>query len=124
PPRFQIDCRPSMMPLKKLIRPVLVFAVLGLAALSLAACGSEEHGETVVEGELFELGELQYNVLFTRPLNIDDVEDRDYLVGHEPPPAGSSYLGVFVQIKNLSDQDSQTIPADLKVTDTDGDSFE
>lgn len=38
-----------------------------------------------MEGEPVALGSLEYNVLFTRPLNIDDVEDSQYLVGQPDP---------------------------------------
>ncbi len=113
-----------MMSLKKLTRPVLVLAATVLAAFAFAACGSEEESLHAVEGEPITLGELEYNVIFTRPLNIDDVEDRDYLTGQEPPPSGSMYIGVFVQVENLSDNDSQSIADGIHVTDTEEDKFE
>jgi hypothetical protein len=83
-----------------------------LAALALtvplAACGEEEaEGEEVaeaVEGEPLHLGELIYNVSITRFLNPNIVEDEAYLEGAPTEPVGQSYLGVFIQIKNETDE--------------------
>lgn len=112
-----------MFKFSQLLRPLLVLIALGALAFGASACASEEHG-AVVEGEPIEQGDLEYKVIFTRLLNIDDVEDRAYLAGQEPPPPGHSYLGVFVSIENLSDENSQEIPEDFEVIDTDGNTFE
>ena len=58
----------------------------------------------MVEGEPLELGELGYNVQLTRFLNPDDVEDSEYLVGLPEPDPGTSYLGVFLVIKNEAEE--------------------
>lgn len=96
-------------------------AVLAVAA-PLAACGKEKHTE-VVEGQPLELGELRYNVAITRFLNPDDVEDQGYLEGQPPPPAGQSYLGVFMTIKNEDDEEAFPSAEEYVVVDTTGAEF-
>jgi hypothetical protein len=84
----------------------IVALLAALAAVgALAGCGEEEETH-VVEGEPLELGELAYNVSLTRFLNPDTVEDAEYLVGQEDPPAGQLYLGVFLTIENESDDEA------------------
>lgn len=103
---------------------LLAVLVLAVAAFSLAACGYSSEGETeVVEGEPVELGELKYNVIFSRYLNIDDNEDSAYLVGKEPPPPGYAYFGVFFEVQNESDH-PQTLPHGFKIHDADHQEFE
>lgn len=99
------------------------------AGLGLVACGGsggEEHGgvEIVVEGEPFEVGPLRYNVLFTRPLNRYDVEDREYLVGQPDAGPDEIYLGVFVKIANTDEEKPHRIPEDFELVDTSGQRFE
>jgi hypothetical protein len=110
-----------MLKLRNFFRPLLVLAALGVLAVSASACGSEH--ESLVEGEPVENGTLEYKVLFTRLLNIHDVEDRAYLEGKQPPPPGKSYLGVFVSIENVSDDETAKVPEDFKVVDTDKNTF-
>ena len=86
-------------PLRALAAALLL---VGLS-LSIAACGSSSEEKTgLMEGEPVTLGDLQYNVVFSRFLNPHDVEDHEYLVGQPPPPADAAYFGVFVQIINKS----------------------
>lgn len=101
----------------------LTFAVSGLA---LAACGGGEHEKTtgIVEGERFELGQIEYNVLFTRPLNINDVEDSEYLVGHAAPGPDQTYIGVFLEAENLDEDESHALPDSYKLIDTAGNEYE
>ena len=70
----------------------------------------------MVEGQPVKLGEVQYNVVFSRYLNPGDTEDSAYLVGQQPPPQGSTYFGVFFEVRNESD-DPQTLPSTLTITD-------
>ena len=72
----------------------------------------------MVEGEPVELGELSFNVIFSRYLNPNDNEDAAYLVGQKPPPEGSTYFGVFFEVQNESDE-PQTLPSTLTITDAD-----
>ncbi|MGH2980621.1 MAG: hypothetical protein ACRDKV_01080 [Solirubrobacterales bacterium] len=101
-------------------RPARMLSALAVLALSaaLAACGTSESKSEIREGVPVELGELQYNVLFSRLLNPNDVEDRQYLIGQPPPAPDQLYLGVFVQILNKDKEDAQPIPTDLVVTDS------
>ena len=76
---------------------LLCAALFGaLLSLSIAACGSSSDEKTdLMEGEPVTLGNLQYNVVFSRFLNPKDNEDSAYLVGQPAPPEGHSYFGVF-----------------------------
>jgi hypothetical protein len=103
---------------------VLALALLVAAALSLAACGSSEEGLDVVEGEPVELGDLTYNVVFSRFLNPADTEDSAYVTGQPLPPPGSSYFGVFIQVENNSDEQAQDLPEALTITDITGAEYE
>lgn len=95
------------------------------AGLSLAACGGGEHHQVkgIVEGQRVELGPLEYNVLFTRPLNPYDVEDKEYLVGQPLPGPDQTYIGVFLQAENLDENESHTLPVEFPLVDTAGNTF-
>jgi hypothetical protein len=112
----------------KWIRAVLLALVVALSGAALSACMPEAHSEdgveVVIEGEPVDLGPLQFNTLFSRPLNRFDVEDRYYLVGQPPPPPGSTYLGVFVRIKNKDEEKAHVIPDSFSIVDTRGDVVE
>jgi hypothetical protein len=93
-------------------------------ALAVAACGSSSEEKTgLIEGEPVTLGNLQYNVVFSRFLNPHDTEDREYLVGQAPPPPDAAYLGVFVQIINKSHDRHEPLPEEFKVIDTEEQEF-
>jgi hypothetical protein len=103
-----------------------VVALSFAAVLLLGAGCGEEHETEVPEGEPLELGDVSYNVQITRFLNPDDREDREYLEGQEvPPPAGQSFLAVFIEVDNEGDEEV-TLPSedDLKVVDTTGAEYE
>jgi hypothetical protein len=101
-------------------RVATIIGLLAVLALSvpIAGCGDEEDEEipAAVEGEPLELGGLIYNVSITRFLNPNIVEDEAYLAGAEEEPPGMSYLGVFLQIKNES-EDEIPSAADYSVLD-------
>jgi hypothetical protein len=101
------------------------FAVATLLAIlfGLVACGSSSEHKEVVEGEPVELGELQYNVIFSRFLNPSDNEDSAYLVGQPKPPPGSAYFGVFFEVQNESDE-PQTLANSFTIADADHELFE
>lgn len=108
---------------RKLALPLLAVLLLAMAA-NLAACGYSSEGETeVVEGEPVELGELTYNVTFSRFLNPSDNEDSAYLVGQPPPPPGSAYFGVFFEVQNDSDE-TQALADHFTIFDADHQEFE
>jgi hypothetical protein len=107
---------------RRLVAFACLVALAGLAA-TFAGCGSEEATE-VVEGEPAELGELAYNIQLTRFLNPDDVEDSDYLLGQPNPEPGTSYLGVFLTIKNSNKDEAFTSADTYTVSDVTGQEFD
>jgi hypothetical protein len=110
------------------LRRSLLLSVFGLAALllsglALTACGSSSDDVSVKEGQAVELGGLRYNVLFSRFLNIHDVEDRYYLTGQPEPTGDQLYLGVFLEVKNVGDS-TATLPITFAVSDTSNHRFD
>ena len=67
-----------------------LFALLALLALTagVSACGYTSDSKHTNEGEPLELGELEYNVTFSRYLNPNDTEDAAYREGQEEAPRG------------------------------------
>lgn len=107
-------------------RPALsLLAALALLALAVgvSACGYSSDSKEVVEGEPVELGDLHFNVIFSRYLNPNDNEDSAYLVGQKPAPEGSNYFGVFFEVQNDTET-SQQLPATLTITDADHNEYE
>lgn len=105
-----------MTPPRRLVSSLLAALAFGLLALAVSACGYSSDSKSVAEGEPVKLGELQYNVIFSRFLNPNDTEDSAYLVGQPPPPAGSTYFGVFFQVQNKA-KSPQPLPQSLTITD-------
>ncbi|HEV7616019.1 MAG TPA: hypothetical protein VGO36_07295 [Solirubrobacterales bacterium] len=103
---------------RRLVLPLLAALALAALVVGVSACGYSSDSKDVVEGEPVELGELAFNVTFSRYLNPADNEDSAYLVGQAPPPEGSTYFGVFFEVQNESD-DPQTLPSTLTITDAD-----
>jgi hypothetical protein len=108
---------------RRLAPPLLAALALIALALGVSACGYSSDSKNVVEGEPVELGDLHYNVIFSRYLNLNDNEDSAYLVGQKPPPENSNYFGVFFEVQNEG-EDPQTLPATLTITDADNDRYE
>lgn len=103
---------------RRFLLPLLAALVLGVLSLGIAACGYTSDSKDVAEGEAVHLGELQYNVVFSRYLNPNDNEDSAYLVGQPAPPIGSAYFGVFLRVQNESN-DSQPLPSTMSISDAD-----
>jgi hypothetical protein len=103
--------------------PLLAALALAVAAVGISACGYESEHKDVVEGEPVELGELTYNAIFSRFLNPDDTEDAEYLVGQPPPPPGSAYFGVFLEVQNDTDETHQ-LADHFTIVDVDHQKFE
>lgn len=107
----------------RFVLPML--AALALVALSLivSACGYSSDSKDVVEGEVVKLGELKYQVIFSRFLNPNDTEDSAYLVGQPPPAKGSSYFGVFLEVQNKSEE-TQRLAETFKIADAGDQTFD
>ena len=103
--------------------PLLALVALLLLAVGVSACGYESDSKSVSEGQSVELGELKYNVTFSRYLNPNDTEDEAFLVGQPEPPEGESYFGVFFEVQNESDE-TQVLPSTLTITDVDENEYE
>jgi len=102
---------------------LLAALLLAAMAVALSACGHSSDSKEVVEGEPVKLGELQYNVVFSRFLNPEDNEDAGYLVGQPQPPPGSAYFGVFLEVQNESEE-PQTLASSFTITDADHETFD
>ncbi|HEX6688673.1 MAG TPA: hypothetical protein VF085_08420 [Solirubrobacterales bacterium] len=112
-----------MVPSRRIALSLLAALALAMAAFALSACGYSSDSKDVVEGEPVELGELQYNVIFSRFLNAKDNEDSAYLVGQPEPPEGHSYFGVFLEVQNESEE-PQTLAKSFTITDAGHQTFE
>jgi hypothetical protein len=109
-----------MPDLRRTAASLLAFAAV---ALGISACGYESHETEVVEGEPVTLGEVQYNVVFSRYLNPNDTEDSAYLIGQPPPAPASNYFGVFFEVKN-DHESAQPLPDSFTITDADHQAYE
>ncbi len=104
------------------LSPLLALLLLVAPAFALSACGYSSDSKDVVEGEPVKLGELQYNVIFSRYLNPHDNEDSAYLVGQPEPAPGHAYFGVFLEVQNESEE-PQTLADAFTITDAGNQTF-
>jgi hypothetical protein len=112
------------MPLRRrIVAPLLAVLALSALALGASACGYSSDEKDVVEGEPVKLGEVQYNVVFSRFLNPNDTEDSTYLTGQPPAPPGSTYFGVFFEVQN-DDERPQKLPESFTITDADHQTYD
>ncbi len=107
--------RPRILTLALLLLALLTFGVIA------AGCGEEAETE-VMEGEPLELGDLHYNVQITRFLNPSSEEDSAYLEGAPPLVGEQQYLGVFMQIDNVGDEEA-VVPFPFRIIDTRGEIY-
>jgi len=107
----------------RLVLPLLAALLLGLVAMSVSACGYSSDSKDVAEGEVVELGDLKYQVVFSRFLNPNDNEDSAYLVGQPALPKGSSYFGVFLEVQNKS-EDTQKLAESFTIKDADEQTYD
>lgn len=112
-----------MLANRRIVSPLLAALALFALVAGVSACGYEGHSTDVVEGEPVKLGDVAYNVVFSRYLNRNDTEDSAFLVGQPPPPPGSAYFGVFFQVENESDS-RQPLPESLTIADADHREYE
>ena len=103
--------------------PLLAALALVASAVFISACGYSSDSKDVVEGEPVKLGELQYNVIFSRFLNPNDNEDSAYLVGQKQLPPGITYFGIFFEVQNESEE-PQSLADSFTIVDANGRSFE
>jgi hypothetical protein len=108
---------------RRLIASLLAALALAASALAIAACGYESTEAEVVEGEPVKLGEVKYNVIFSRFLNPNDTEDSAYLVGQTPPKPDSAYFGVFLEVQNEGEEPSD-LPDSFTITDAEDQDYE
>jgi hypothetical protein len=106
------------MTTRRTILAPLILALAACGALALSACGYTSDSKEVVEGEPLKLGDVKYNVVFSRYLNPKDNEDSAYLVGQEELPPGFSYFGVFFEVQNEGEE-SRPLPDSFTITDAD-----
>jgi hypothetical protein len=112
-----------MTTLRRLLPPLLAMFVLAAVVVSVSACGYESTETDVVEGEPVELGDLHYNVIFSRYLNPNDSEDSAYLVGQAPPEPATTYFGVFFEVQNETEE-SKPLPDKFTIEDSDHEVFD
>lgn len=109
---------------RRFFLPLLVVMAFAALAVGVSACGHESHELEVSEGHVFELGELEYVVTFSRYLNPNDNEDAAYLVGQEnPPPDGETYFGIFFEVQNDTGE-SHALPDTVWIMDADGQRYD
>lgn len=102
---------------------VAACALVVLAALALAACGTEGSAKNPArEGISLAVGGIDYNVFITRQLNLDIPPDQAYYDGPEPG-RDATYYGVFIQACNNSKQ-PRLATGDFRVRDNQGNEFE
>jgi hypothetical protein len=111
-----------MHPTRRTLLPLVALPALLALSLAVSACGYSSSSKHTDEGEPLTLGELKYNVTFSRYLNPNDNEDAAYLEGQKEPPKGETYFGVFFEVQNESDE-PQTLPSSLTITDAEDNDY-
>jgi hypothetical protein len=107
----------------RLVLPLLAALALAVLSVTISACGYSSDSKEVVEGEVVELGDLKYQVVFSRFLNPNDNEDSAYLVGQPEPKKGSNYFGVFLEVQNKSEE-NQKLAETFTIADAEKDTFD
>jgi hypothetical protein len=108
----------------RLALPLLAALALAALVLGLSACGYSSDSKDVAEGEVVKVGELKYQVVFSRYLNPNDNEDAAYLAGQPPLPKGVNYFGVFLEVQNKSEETQTLPPAPFTIRDVEGRRYE
>ena len=112
-----------MTTLRRLLPPLLALLVLAAVVVSITACGYESTETDVVEGEPVKLGDIHYNVIFSRYLNPNDTEDSAYLVGQAPPEPETTYFGVFFEVQNETEE-TKPLPDKFTIEDSEHELYE
>ena len=108
---------------RRLVLPLLAALALAALVVGVSACGYSSDSKDVVEGEVVKLGDLKYQVVFSRFLNPNDNEDSAYLVGQPELPEGHSYFGVFLEVQNKSEE-NQKLAETFTIADADEETFD
>jgi hypothetical protein len=108
---------------RRFLLPLFALIALAIAVIGLTACGYSSDSKETEEGVPLTLGELKFNVTFSRYLNPNDSEDAAYLSGQKPAPDGSNYFGLFFEVQNESNE-PQTLPSTLWITDATGKKYD
>ncbi len=111
-----------MTQLRRILLPLLAALALGAVALAVSACGYSSDSKDVVEGQVVEINNLKYQVIFSRFLNPNDNEDAAYLVGQPPPKKGSNYFGIFLEVQNKTEENRKLAGA-FTITDASDQKF-
>ena len=102
--------------------PFVLLALLAAAALTTAACGSNEKTTSGNEGQYINVGDAVYQVQLSRLLNANEQPDGHYLQGQPVLGPGQQYMGVFLTVEN-DGKKSYVPPRDMKVVDTQGNEY-
>ena len=108
---------------RRLVLPLLAAALLGALTVAISACGYSSDSKNVKEGEPVKLGDVKYNVVFSRYLNPNDNEDSAYLVGQAEAPPESSYFGIFLEVQNESNE-AHALPDTFTIEDAFGETYD
>jgi hypothetical protein len=111
-----------MHPTRRMLLSLFALPALLALAVGVSACGYSSNSKHTNEGEPLQLGELEYNVTFSRYLNHNDTEDAAYLEGQKEAPKDHNYFGVFFEIQNKSDEPQQ-LPSTLTITDAEDNEY-
>jgi hypothetical protein len=90
--------------------PRLVVLAVLLVALVATGCGDSESVQTTAENEglYLDIGDLTYQIEMSRYMNVNDVEDSEYLKGlpssTAQPRADEVWFGVWVRVQNQTDK--------------------
>jgi hypothetical protein len=102
---------------------LILLVLVGVAALSLGACGKREYPHTSAESEgiYLDLDSLKYQVQVSRELNPSDPEDKPYMVGlataDRDLAADEIWFGVFLRVENTGKAPHPT-SHELEIEDT------
>ena len=99
-----------------------LLALLAVAAIATAGCGSDEKTTSGNEGQYINAGDALYQVQLSRLMNPQDKPDDDYLRGQPVLGPGQQYVGVFLTVEN-DGKKPYVPPRDMKVVDTQGNEY-
>ena len=98
--------------------------VLAVALVALAGCGQDSESVKTTaetEGLYLDINGLKYQIEMSRYMNVNDVEDSEYLKGlpesTAQPAADETWFGVWVRVQNVSD-DTRRAATTWEIHDT------